>query len=251
MVKNGFKEIVLCGICLGAYGKEFKPRIGLVEVIEELERVEGLLRIRLSSIEAADVSDELIHKMAESKKLCPHLHIPIQSGDNEILRKMNRNYSRNDYSALINKIKTYIPKVAITTDVLVGFPGENEINFKNTLDLIQEIIPLKVHIFPYSRRLGTAASNFKEEVNPFIIKKRILQLKNIVQDCELTYKKQFLNKNMDALIEGHYKDKPDFWEGYADNYIKVLVKSEQNLKNQLITIKFNKIEKDIVWADLT
>ncbi|MDD5568361.1 MAG: MiaB/RimO family radical SAM methylthiotransferase, partial [Candidatus Omnitrophica bacterium] len=160
LVKKGFKEIVLTGICLGSYGKDLSMEtskgLNLVAVIEELEKIEGLLRIRLSSIEAGDVTDALIDKLAESNKLCRHLHIPIQSGDDQILRKMRRKYSRKFYINLIKKIKARIPQVAITTDCLVGFPGESEKHFKNTLDLVNRIVPLRVHIFPYSAIKGTS-----------------------------------------------------------------------------------------------
>ncbi|MDP2938044.1 MAG: tRNA (N(6)-L-threonylcarbamoyladenosine(37)-C(2))-methylthiotransferase MtaB, partial [Candidatus Omnitrophota bacterium] len=206
LAKNGFKEIVLCGICLGSYGKDLQSQKNLVEVIEALEKIEGLLRIRLSSIEAGDISDELIQKMAQSKKLCQHLHIPMQSGDNEILKKMNRNYCREDYLNLIKKIKNSIPEIAITTDVLVGFPGEREDNFQNTVNLIGEIVPLRAHIFPYSKRLGTPAAILKDKINPLIIKERILQLVGISRKCALAYKEQFLNKDRDVLIEERPKE---------------------------------------------
>ncbi len=249
LVKNGFKEIVLCGICLGAYGKDLDLKINLVNLIEALENIEGLLRIRLSSIETADVSDELIDKITQSQKLCPHLHIPIQSGDNEILKKMNRKYCRDDYLRLIKKIKNCIPKIAITTDVLVGFPGETEENFKNTLNLIQELLPLKTHIFPYSSREGTPAANFKPILNAKIIKERIKYLNNIAERCSLEYKNQFLNKALDALIEGQVKDNPNFWGGYTDNYIRVLIKLRPGLKNQLIKVRLKKLVKDCVLAE--
>jgi threonylcarbamoyladenosine tRNA methylthiotransferase MtaB len=258
LVSNGFKEIVLCGICLGSYGRDLAGSPDLVDVIENLENIEGLLRIRLSSIEAGDISDRLIQKMAQSlpgrqagKKLCPHLHIPMQSGDDEILKKMNRKYTKNDYLGLINRIKRSIPDIAITTDVMVGFPGESGINFKNTVDLIQEIQPLKVHIFPYSKRKGTlAAINFKEELDYKIIKERLNYLKNIAAECALTFKKQFLNKVMDVLIETRLKDKSEFWDGHTDNYIKVMVKSGISLKNQLIKVRLAEILEDAVLADL-
>lgn len=249
LVRNGFKEIVLCGICLGAYGKDLNPKISILDVIDELEKIEGLLRIRLSSIEAGDVSESLISKIAGSSKLCPHLHIPIQSGDNEILKKMNRKYCRDDYLRLIKKIKNRIPEIAITTDVLVGFPGETEENFQNTLNLIREILPLKTHIFPYSLREGTPAANFKPILNVKIIKGRIKYLNNIAERCSLEYKNQFLNKALDALIEGQVKDNPNFWEGYTDNYIRVLIKSGPGLKNQLIKIRLKKLVKDCVLAE--
>lgn len=240
LVKNGLKEIVLCGICLGAYGKDLIPKLNLVDVIKELEKIDGLLRIRLSSIEAGDVPEELIARMAQSKKLCPHLHIPIQSGDDEILKKMNRKYSRRDYLELIRKIKKRIPGVAITTDVLVGFPGETEKNFKQTVDLVKKILPLKVHIFPYSPRKGTPADAFRERINPAIIKERIQRLRGVADNCVAIYKKRFAGKKMAVLIERQCQDNPDFWEGYTDNYIKVRIKSGRNLQNQLVSLNLTK-----------
>ena len=251
LVKNGFKEIVLSGICLGAYGKDLTAQGNLVEVIEALEKIEGLLRIRLSSIEAMDISGGLIAKIKESKKLCPHLHIPLQSGDDDILKKMKRNYSRNEYLGLIKKIKKNVPGIAITTDCLAGFPGESEENFQNSLSLIKAILPLKVHIFPYSRREGTsAASNFKDGVGQQIIKERLLRLKEIAQECAFIYKKQFLNKDTPVLIEGRPDSDRNLWEGYTDNYLKVRLKGLENinLQNQLISVKIKKIEKDICQA---
>ncbi len=241
---------MLCGICLGSYGKDLSGRKNLVNVIEELEKIEGLLRIRLSSIEAGDITAELIDKMAQSKKLCPHLHIPIQSGDSEILKKMNRNYCREDYLNLIKKIKNSIPEIAITTDVLVGFPGEREDNFQNTVNLIGEIVPLRAHIFPYSKRLGTPAAVLKDKINPLVIKERILRLVVISKKCALAYKERFLNKEMDMLIEGRSKKNNKYWGGYTDNYIKVWVESDKNLKNKLIRVKLKKINKDCIEADL-
>lgn len=244
LAQNGYKEIVLTGICLGSYGD-------LVNLIERLEKIEGLLRIRLSSIEAGDISDELINKMATSKKLSRHLHIPIQSGDDEILKKMNRHYNRADYLKLIRKIKKKIPGIALTTDCLIGFPGEEEKNFKNTLKLVKKIIPLKVHIFPYSKREFTpAASNFTQEMTPGIIKDRIRRLKEAADKYSAVYKKKFLNKNMGVLIEGRAKEDSGYWEGYTDNYIRVLVKSDKDLKNQFITLKLEKIFGDSMRGKL-
>jgi len=237
LVKNGFKEIVLTGICLGAYGGDLNPKINLVDAIEALKQIDGLLRIRLSSIEAGDVSDELVNKMANSQKLCAHLHIPIQSGDDKILRQMHRSYTRADYINLVKTIKNKIPQIAITTDVLVGFPGESEENFQNTVKLIEEIMPLRVHIFPYSPRKGTVANSFQNQTSYGIIKKRILRLKDVAKNCAFLFQKKFLNKKMNVLIEGKVKENPDFWQGYTDNYIKVRLKSSRNLKNQFIHLR--------------
>lgn len=244
LAKNGFKEIVLSGICLGAYGKDLYPKVSLIDAIEGIEKMEGILRIRLSSIEAGDVTPELISKMRESEKLCRHLHIPIQSGDDRILKKMKRNYNRNTYLALVKSLKKRIPGIAITTDCLVGFPGESEINFGNTLDLIKKILPLKVHIFPYSRREGTAAAgNLKDEISPDIIKERIARFKNIAEQCSYDYRKQFLNKNTNVLMETASCVASGSWEGYSDNYIRVLVKTNLDLKNKFVYVKIKKVNR--------
>jgi len=250
LVKNGIKEIVLCGICLGSYGKDLSPGISLVDAINGLAKIEGLLRIRLSSIEAADVSDELIERMAGSKKLCRHLHIPIQSGDDEVLKKMKRRYTRAGYTDLINKIKSRMPLVAITTDILVGFPGESDDNFRNTADLIRETAPLKTHIFPYSAREGTfAADNYKQELSPGIIKERIALLNDIAADSAIEYKKQFLNRTMEVLIEGRVKDDRCYWRGRTNNYMKVMVKTALDLANKIINLRMKRLVKDYILAE--
>ncbi|MCX5713822.1 MAG: radical SAM protein, partial [Candidatus Omnitrophica bacterium] len=220
-----------------AYGRDLRPEIGLTEVIGELEKIKPLSRIRLSSIEARDVSDALIKKIAGSKKLCRHLHIPIQSGDDKILKDMHRRYTRKDYLALFARLRRKIPSIAITTDVLVGFPGETEENFKNTLDLIKRVMPLKVHIFPYSKRNGTtAAQDTDKEVSTSIIKDRLCALKKLSETCADSYKKKFAHKKMLVLFEEEMKDRPGWWQGYTDNYILVQVKSNRNLRNKLISV---------------
>ncbi len=241
LVQNGYKEIVLTGICLGSFGKDLSKQINLSCILGELEKIDGLKRIRLSSIEMADVTDTLINKITESEKICRHLHIPLQSGDNEILKKMNRKYTRTGYLNLVKKIKSRIPGVSITTDVLVGYPGETKVNFQNTCDLIKKILPFKIHIFPYSKREGTsAAANFKDELKPAIIKERILRLEKIAQGCAFRFAKQFFNKSIFLLIEGQIKESPGIWHGYADNYIKAKIRSRRNLKNQIIKIRFTR-----------
>jgi threonylcarbamoyladenosine tRNA methylthiotransferase MtaB len=248
LVKNGFKEIVLCGICLGAYGKDQRSQGDLIQVIEELEKIEGLLRVRLSSIEPGDISHALIDKMAESKKLCRHLHIPLQSGSDRILKKMNRNYKVDDYLSLVRKIKENVSLFALTTDVLVGFPGESQDDFQDTFQLIKDILPLKVHIFPYSIRRGTTTGSFKSEISPAVIKERISRLKEVADRCAFTYRKQFLNSTMNVLIEGRVKNYPGFCWGYTDNYLKVMVKSDLDLNNQFMAFKLKEIVKDHILA---
>jgi len=248
LVKNGFREIVLCGICLGVYGRDLNPKQDIVDVIQELENISGLLRIRLSSIEAKDVSDRLIKKLASSQKLCRHLHIPLQSGDDNILKKMDRIYSSQAHLDLVQRIKKQIPEIAITTDVMVGFPTETDDNFQNTVSLIKKILPLKVHIFSYSPRKGTRAyREFQQELDPKIIKERFLYLQKISNASSLNYKKRFINQTLPVLMEE--KTRSGFWHGYTDNYLRVLFKSNLELKNKLILVKLKKIINDAIIAE--
>ena len=247
LAENGFKEIVLCGICLGSYchceesATELwrttkQSQDNLVDVIGALENIDGLLRIRLSSIEPQDVTEELIEKIRVCAKICRHLHIPLQSGDDAILKKMNRKYTSAEYLELIRRIKKRVGGIAITTDVMVGFPGENEDNFNNTRELVKKIMPLKVHLFAYSRREGTAAAALNGQLSPQAVKKRLSELKAIADTCSFTYRNRFLGKRTDVLIEGRAKNNPSFWEGCTGNYLKVLLKSKSDLRNKLIPV---------------
>lgn len=249
LVENGYKEIVLCGICLGAYGQDFKANIpDLADVLDALEKLEGLFRIRLSSIEAWDISGGLIDKLTHSGKVCPHLHIPIQSGDDEILKMMNRRISKSDYIKLARRLKQSVPNLAITTDVIVGFPGEREKNFHNTVDLIREIEPLRVHIFPFSPRPGTAAFNFKERVSAPDAAKRIAEMKDVAGECSLKYKAGFLNRTLRVLVEG-YSQKEGYLAGYSDNYIKILFKGEPHLASNLVEVKLSLIKQESIIGE--
>ncbi len=240
LVSRGFKEIVLTGICLGKYGNDLRERINLVDAIDGLEGISGLLRIRLSSIEAADVSDALIDKMAKSYKLCPHFHIPIQSGDDTILRKMNRKYTEKYYLELVKKIKRKINKVSLTTDCLVGFPGETKENFNNTLRVINKVEPLRVHVFPYSERKGTfAANNFRDKVSPLVIKERIEKLQRIAKDCTRNFILKFSKVYLPVLFESRSRELKGYWEGYSDNYIKFCIKSNKTLRNKILLLRPN------------
>jgi threonylcarbamoyladenosine tRNA methylthiotransferase MtaB len=244
LAANGFKEIVLTGICLGAYGKDLSPEINLVDIIKKLERIEGLSRIRLSSIEAGDVSAGLIKHMAASKKLCRHLHIPIQSGDDSILKLMNRKYSSRKYLNLISRIKRDIPGAAITTDCLVGFPGETEANFNNTVNLVKKIMPLKAHIFPFSARPGTRAVNLAGQVDAKIINQRCLKLDKISRQCRDEFMRDFVGKKTSILIEGISKNESGYLEGLTDNYLKVRLLFKPGLRNKIVRARLRNITGD-------
>jgi len=244
LAASGYKEIVLTGICLGAYGKDLLPGQELVDVIDILEGIEGLERIRLSSIEAGDVSSKLINRMRRSKKLCRHLHIPIQSGDDRVLKSMNRKYTGEKYRELIARIKRDVPGVSITTDCLVGFPGETEEYFENTLNLAKKIMPLNIHIFPYSARPGTRAAEFKEKVDPKTIRHRCMRLEKAAGECRRRFMERSAGKTALVLIEGPSNDDTAVLEGLTDNYIKVKLPFKPNLKNRIVRVKLKTIYGD-------
>lgn len=251
LAENGFKEIVLCGICLGSYGRDLSPQQDIVKVIEALEKINGLLRIRLSSIEPQDVTEELIERIRGCAKLCRHLHIPLQSGDDAILKKMNRKYTSAEYLRLIQRIKKRVGGIAITTDIMAGFPGENEGNFNNSKELIKKIVPLKAHLFAYSRRQGTAAAGLNGELSPQALKKRLLEFKAVAEACSLSYRKRFLGRKTDVLIEGRAKKNPAFWKGYTGNYIKVLIRSQSDLASRIVVVNLKKIAKDCLLGQVS
>ncbi|MBL7085057.1 MAG: tRNA (N(6)-L-threonylcarbamoyladenosine(37)-C(2))-methylthiotransferase MtaB [Candidatus Omnitrophica bacterium] len=245
---QGFKEIVLTGICLGDYDYR---NFDLSNVLKRLKQIGQTYRIRLSSIEPQLVSDRLIEEIGSSQKFCPHLHIPLQSGDNQILERMNRRYTQKDYLNLIAKIKKRVKDVAITTDVLVGFPGESDKNFRNTIDCLKKIEPLRTHIFSFSPRYGTRAFDFKEQIDPQIIKQRVYSLQQIAQRCSYRFRRRFLRKKLAVLIESQADKKTGFLCGYSQNYIRVAVEgADKKDINTLVGVKITKIDSSLTAGQI-
>ncbi len=247
---NGYKEIVLCGICLGSYGKDIRINEGLARVIERLEKIEGLLRIRLSSIEASEVSAELIDLMAGSGKLCRHLHIPLQSADEKILALMNRKFTPAGYAKLIFELRSRLPEIGITTDVMVGFPGEQEVNFVNTLKFLEEIKPARMHIFPFSPRKNTPAFDFQETVKPHQMKERISRMRVLAKKLSLDFYSLSLGKELNVLMESAPCPKTGFLKGYSSNYIKIYLSQSQGIVNTIVSVKAVSPFRDGILADL-
>jgi len=222
LTQAGHKEIVLTGICLGSYGADLYPKLTLVNLLKKLEKISALYRIRLSSIEAHDVSQSLIAIIARSKKICPHLHIPMQSGDDKILKLMQRRDSRKSYIQLIKNIKRKVKDVGITTDVIVGFPDETDRAFKHTLQLITAIQPLRVHVFPYSPRGGTLAYSLPGRISPIIMRQRCAQIRSLANSLSKKFLTSLLGTKIEVLFEGKSRKYPGFYEGYTGSYIKAI-----------------------------
>lgn len=225
---HGYREIVLTGIQLGAYGLDLERKKTLPFVIRRLSEIDGIDRIRLSSIEPIDVTDELIDAMAETPKACPHLHIPLQSGSDRVLKAMNRRYDRAYYLALIGRLRERLADFILTTDVMAGFPSETDTDFEETIDLLLRAKPFKLHVFPYSAREGTRAFALSP-VLPAVIEKRIWVLRELERKLQQELMNRFIGKQFSILVEERRAD-GDCHEGRAANYLPVRLNSKSAVR---------------------
>jgi threonylcarbamoyladenosine tRNA methylthiotransferase MtaB len=220
---RGFKEVVLTGIHLGAYGFDLNPPFPLEGLLRQLEKEETPDRIRLSSIEPRDFSPELISVLGQSHKTCPHLHIPIQSGDDDLLKKMNRDYDRCFLSDLVRELHLRISKISIGADVIVGFPGETEEKFRHTYELVESLPFSYLHVFPFSKRKGTPAFEFPQGANEKEIKRRAEAMRGLGREKRQAFYRQFLNQELSVLVEDRKEKETGRGKGFSRNYIPVLI----------------------------
>ncbi len=221
--ERGFKEAVLTGVHLGAYGLDLDPPFPLEKLMRQLEKEETPDRIRLSSIEPGDFSPELISALSQSKKICPHLHIPVQSGDDDILKRMYRGYGRSFLSDLVQELHLRISNLSIGADVIVGFPGETEEKFRHTYGLIETLPFSYLHVFPFSRRKGTPAFEFPWRVNEKEIKRRAEAMRELDREKRQAFYRQFLDQELSVLVEGREEKETGRGKGLSRNYIPVLL----------------------------
>lgn len=243
LIKNGYKEVVLLGINLGSYGEDLKSEnINLAKLIKMIEENSDITRIRLSSIELPWVTDELINVFNDSLKVCHHLHISLQSGDDNTLSLMRRKYDTTKFEEIVKKIERNLPDVAITTDIIVGFPGEDESAFKRTYKFLKRIGFAKIHVFPYSERPMTLASLLPFKNEPEIIKARV----KVLNKLSIQLRKKFFIKNINQekniLVEHSFrKNDEEYVCGLTDNYIKVCIKGLQMKKGEMITARLKAV----------
>ncbi|ASW43668.1 tRNA (N(6)-L-threonylcarbamoyladenosine(37)-C(2))-methylthiotransferase MtaB [Clostridium isatidis] len=223
LADHGFKEVILSGIHTASYGLDLEEKINLIDIIEEIEKVEGIERIRIGSIEPAFFTEEVIEKIRKFKKLCPHFHLSLQSGCNSTLKRMNRRYTAEEYKETVEMLRRTLPGVSITTDVIVGFPGETEEEFNETYEFLKDIKLAKTHVFKYSPRKGTKAEKMENQIDGITKDKRSKILIELSNKNEDEFIKSFIGQKMDVLIESSVKGKEGYYEGYTTNYIKVHV----------------------------
>jgi threonylcarbamoyladenosine tRNA methylthiotransferase MtaB len=245
-VGEGFTEVVLTGVHLGAYGRDLTPALTPADLLMEIAAVPGLERIRLSSVEPTDFSDRLIETMADAQaKVCPHVHIPLQSGDDGVLRRMGRPYDRDRYRSLIQRIADRVPACGIGADVMVGFPGESRAAFENTRRLLEDLPVTYLHVFSFSKRRGTAAADFTGQVEPPVRKERSLILRELGKAKSLAFRKSLVGSTIDVLVLGPKADWPA--TGLSGNYVRTYFRNPL-ARGRLITARVMGIEADGVLA---
>jgi threonylcarbamoyladenosine tRNA methylthiotransferase MtaB len=233
---SGFKEVVLTGIHLGVYGSDLSPPTSLDELCNLVEGVPAPQRIRLSSIEPSDFCQELVQCIASSPRLCSHLHIPLQSGDDDILRQMNRDYDGNFFADLVQTLIHRIPDLNIGVDVIVGFPGEGEKQFRKTYGLLEKLNVGYLHVFPYSRRNGTQAYGLPHQVDPRTKRARCEALRALGSRKREAYHSRFLGRELEVLVEGKRDKRTGRLTGHSRNYIPVLIEGGDHLVNREIRV---------------
>ena len=244
LVSMGHQEIVFTGIDTGSYGKN--KDYTLVDLIREISKIKELKRIRVSSIEITSITEEFIEELKNNSKVCGHLHVSLQSGSSKILKKMNRKYTKEEYLAKIKKIRKARPIINLTTDVIVGFPGETEEDFLECVDFCKKCEFSKIHVFPYSKREGTAAAKMDNQLDNSIKKERARRLIKIDEELQLNYNKKFLNEQVNVLIE-EVKDKKSI--GHTENYLKVII-NEPLLENKCYDVLITDVKVESVTGRL-
>ena len=245
LASHGFKEVILSGIHTASYGVDLEGNVTLVDLLEEIENLDGIERVRIGSIEPAFFTSEVVEKIKNMKKLCPQFHLSLQSGCNSTLVRMNRRYTAEEYENIVTTLRDNILNVSITTDVIVGFPGETEEEFKKTYEFLSNLKLTKTHVFKYSIREGTKAATMPNQVDGNIKDERsklLIELNNL---NEKEFINKYLNKEVEVLIEQEVKGKEGVFEGYSRNYIKVEVDNcPRDAKGKIVRCIIDKAEVD-------
>lgn len=238
LVANGYVEIVLTGIHTAGYGEDL-DNYSFDDLLVDLVKIDGLKRLRISSIETSQISDEIINLIGSNDIIVDHLHIPLQSGCDATLKRMNRKYTTSQYLEKINKIRNYLPNIAFTTDVIVGFPGESDEEFEETYNFIKEVNYSELHVFPYSPRRNTPAAKMKDQVDDKIKHERVNRLLELSKELNRDFALKQIGKTLKVLFE---KRDGDYLVGHASDYLKVRVKTTDNLIGEIVEVKINNYE---------
>ncbi|KGG81360.1 30S ribosomal protein S12 methylthiotransferase [Caloranaerobacter azorensis H53214] len=248
--KSGFKEIVLTGIHVASYGKDLGD-IRLIDVIEVIHDIEGIERIRLSSLEPTIITEEFMDRLIKLPKVCNHFHLSLQSGSNTVLKRMNRKYTTEEYLSIVKLIRKYMSDVGLTTDIIVGFPGETDEEFEETYNFVKEIGFSRIHVFKYSPREGTPAAKFKNQVDGKIKAERSRKLIELGEELNKVFNRRFIGKIMNVLFEEKVRGATGLMEGYTTNYIRVMAKGDISIEGEILPVKMNRISGENLIGEIT
>ena len=249
LAKAGFKEVVLTGIHVASYGKDLKKE-SLGEVIDKISLIEGIERIRLSSLEPTLIDEDFMGIMTKSPKICDHFHLSLQSGSDTVLERMNRKYTTSEYREKVELIRKYLPDAGITTDIIVGFPGETEEEFSETLRFVEEVGFSRIHVFKYSPRKGTPAATMDNQVHGEIKNRRSEALIGLGDRLSEEFNKRYIGSSMDVLYEEHTKRNLNIYEGYTSNYIRVKVFSPDGIIGEIRSTRLEESKGSVVEGAL-
>ena len=245
LAANGYKEVVLTGIHVASYGKDIKETdIKLLDVIKQINDIEGIERIRLSSVEPILFTDEFVEAVSAMDKVCPHYHLSLQSGCDETLKRMKRRYTTEEYKTIVDRLRAAIPNVSITTDVIVGFPGETNEEFDKTYEFLKDIELTHMHIFKYSPRKGTPAATMENQVDPSTKHERSEKLLQLNEENFKKFGQKMLDKEFNVLFEQKVGDNK--FEGLTENYVKVIVESDKDLSEQILKVKITDVKNEFL-----
>ena len=233
VVKNGIQVIVITGIHIASYGLEYEENYKLIDLLEELNKIEGLKRIRLGSLEPSLITEEFTNRLSKLNKICNHFHLSLQSGCDETLKRMNRKYTIKEFREVAERLRSYFKDANLTTDIIVGFPGETNEEFEKTYEFLKEIKFYKMHVFKYSPREGTVASKMSNQIDGNIKEERSQKLIELSDKNQDEYNKKYFSEPQEVLFE---EQKDGIWTGYTTNYVKVSYKSDDNLENKILKI---------------
>ncbi|MDY5211649.1 tRNA (N(6)-L-threonylcarbamoyladenosine(37)-C(2))-methylthiotransferase MtaB [Intestinibacter sp.] len=245
LAANGYKEVVLTGIHVASYGKDIKDTdIKLLDVIKQINDIDGIERIRLSSVEPILFTNEFVEAVSTMDKVCPHYHLSLQSGCDETLKRMKRRYTTEEYKTIVDRLRANIPNVSITTDVIVGFPGETNEEFDKTYEFLKDIELTHMHIFKYSPRKGTPAATMENQVDPSTKHDRSEKLLKLNEENFEKFGQKMLNKEFNVLFEQKVGDNK--YEGLTENYVKVIVESDKDLSEQILKVKITDVKNEFL-----
>lgn len=237
LVADGVVEIMLLGQNVNSYGKDFEEKLSFAGLLELIENIEGLKRVRFMTPHPKDLSDELIETIKNSKKICRHLHLPIQSGSTKVLSEMNRKYTKEDYLNLVDKIKTAVPEISLTTDIIVGFPGETEDDFEDTLDVVRKVRFDSAYTFIYSKRTGTPAAKMENQISAATVKARFERLLKEIQGISAQVTLRDLGKTMEVLVDEVNDQNNELVSGRLSNNVIVHFKGDKSLIGKIVDVE--------------